>query len=141
MKRLFSSPNCLGTCFTFLHLRLRLRPRLRLRLHLRISLLPLVSQPKSSAALSDQHSIIMPSTLSLSDEHGSYLQGLHHNSVRGRNIAPISSPHKHHGSTPSTVLSSMPFSEEKENATAGQEDLSSLASPTLDENGQVAWPK
>ncbi|KAG6008019.1 hypothetical protein E4U54_008757 [Claviceps lovelessii] len=78
----------------------------------------------------------MPSTLSLSDEHGSYLQGLHHNSVRGRNIAPISSPHKHHGSTPSTVLSSMPFSEEKENATAGQEDLSSLASPTLDENGQ-----
>ncbi|KAG6004424.1 hypothetical protein E4U21_001092 [Claviceps maximensis] len=32
----------------------------------------------------------MPSTLSLSTEHGSYLQGLHHNSLRGSNIASIS---------------------------------------------------
>ncbi|KAG5931682.1 hypothetical protein E4U53_001654 [Claviceps sorghi] len=66
----------------------------------------------------------MPSTLSLSAEHGSYLQRLHHNSVRGGNLASVSSSHKNPPSTRCTAVSSLRLSEEKENVTAAQQDLS-----------------
>ncbi|KAG6035627.1 hypothetical protein E4U41_006005 [Claviceps citrina] len=71
----------------------------------------------------------MANTLSLSSEHGPYLQGLHQNSLRGSSRitptppSPTLTPRKHHhGPTRSAVFSSLRSSEEKENVTAKPTD-------------------